>query len=581
MRAGAPLCRDDVLVVSGGGRGITAHCAVGLARAFGSAFLLLGRTPLDKAPEPDWAAGCDDQTELRRRYADEALRLGTPVTPAQVEREVSATLARRAIAATLAAIVRAGGRAEYLCADITDQAALAGALPAVIGRLGPATGIIHGAGVLADRRIEHKTSADFARVYAAKVQGLEHLLAALPPERLRYLILFSSVAAFYGNIGQAEYAIANEVLNKAAYHLRARLPQTRVIAINWGPWDGGMVSAAHKALFAERRVALVSVEAGVRALIDELEGGAGAAQVILGAEPGRATPRPPAPGTLRAWRRVTPAEHVFLADHRIGGSPVLPTICAAGWMAHIGEAICPGYMVTAIEALQVLKGVVFDGSEAPEYALELTVPAASPGEPLQLDALIWSAGANGAQRYHFRGRLTLAGASPAPPRVAPPTPASGAVVEGAQLYRSGALFHGPAFQGIERVLTAEPSGLTMRCRLPGLAWSGAGPFDTARFDSIAADVAIQGLVIWAFRFYGAAGLPLRIARVEVFGRPAPGAPFTIDLTVGAHDERRAVGDLIAYDDDGAALLRIWGAELTLSKHMNRLFVPAPSLAPTS
>ena len=110
----------------------------------------------------------------------------------------------------------------------------------------PIRGIIHGAGVLADARIEDKTHEQFERVYATKVAGLRALLHAVEPDELRALVLFSSSTGRFGRTGQVDYAIANEVLNKLAQQQARRLPRCRVVSVNWGPWDGGMVNAALK-----------------------------------------------------------------------------------------------------------------------------------------------------------------------------------------------------------------------------------------------------------------------------------------------------------------------------------------------
>ena len=62
--------------------------------------------------------------------------------------------------------------------DVTVAADVASAMTEVRDDLGPIRGIIHGAGVLADRKLEDKTGADFERVFGTKVQGLP-----LPPAR--------------------------------------------------------------------------------------------------------------------------------------------------------------------------------------------------------------------------------------------------------------------------------------------------------------------------------------------------------------------------------------------------------------
>ena len=113
----------------------------------------------------------------------------------------SAVLAAREVRATLHALTELGARVVYRSVDITDAAAVEAALAGVRRDHGPITAIVHGAGVLADRRLEDKILADVERVYATKVAGLEHLLAAVEGSELRAIALFSSSTARYGRRG--------------------------------------------------------------------------------------------------------------------------------------------------------------------------------------------------------------------------------------------------------------------------------------------------------------------------------------------------------------------------------------------
>ena len=80
-------------------------------------------------------------------------------------------------------------------------------------------GLIHAAGILADRRISDQTDAQFDLVYDTKVKGFLNLLREVDLESLESLILFSSSTARFGRTGQAAYAAANEALNKWAQRL--------------------------------------------------------------------------------------------------------------------------------------------------------------------------------------------------------------------------------------------------------------------------------------------------------------------------------------------------------------------------
>jgi len=185
------LSADSVFLVSGGGRGITAQCVIGLAKAFQCKFILF-----------------------------------------------------------------------------TDAVALQDQLATAVEHFGSITGIIHGAGVLADKLIEKKTEQDFENVYSTKVNGLQSMLACV--SQLEHLVLFSSAAGFYGNIGQSDYAIANEILNKFAHFYKRHYPTCHVISFNWGPWDGGMVTPELKQLFAQRNIDVIPIEVGTKMVVDDL-----------------------------------------------------------------------------------------------------------------------------------------------------------------------------------------------------------------------------------------------------------------------------------------------------------------------
>ncbi|MEW6991527.1 SDR family NAD(P)-dependent oxidoreductase [Colwelliaceae bacterium 6441] len=106
-------------------------------------------------------------------------------------------------------------------------------------------GIIHCAGMHADNFILKKSSLEFREVLTPKVTGTVHLDEASKTINLDFFVLFSSVASWLGNIGQADYAAANGFMDQfSAYrnqlvNKQERQGQTR--SINWPLWqDGGM-----------------------------------------------------------------------------------------------------------------------------------------------------------------------------------------------------------------------------------------------------------------------------------------------------------------------------------------------------
>ncbi len=292
---------DDLVVISGGARGITAEVAVALAREWQPRLLVLGRSPSPEDEEDEGIAACRDEAELRRYLLSGPDRGRSPQAIGERVRRI---LADREIRSNLGRIAAAGSRVVYRSVDVRDRTAVRDVVARARDELGPIRGLIHGAGVLADRRIVDQTDAQFALVYDTKVAGLLNLFEAVDPEALEFLVLFSSSTARFGRTGQVAYAAANEYLNKWAQQAAIRLPDCRVVSFNWGPWAGGMVGDALRSVFEKEGLHLIPPEAGARLVIDEIrdgDAGPGPVEIVVladrpaAAAPGSSSRRPGRP----------------------------------------------------------------------------------------------------------------------------------------------------------------------------------------------------------------------------------------------------------------------------------------------
>ena len=174
--------------------------------------------------------------------------------------------AEREIRTNLERMNDTGATVRYMQVDVTDSSAVSDALSSIRELHGPVRVLVHGAGVLADQHILDKTAESFQKVYEPKVTGLRNLLEAVDRDALRALVLFSSSTARYGRVGQVDYAIANEVLNKVAQQEARRLPDCRVLSLNWGPWEGGMVDESLRVAFASEGVPLIPLAQGAKTI---------------------------------------------------------------------------------------------------------------------------------------------------------------------------------------------------------------------------------------------------------------------------------------------------------------------------
>jgi amino acid adenylation domain-containing protein len=204
-----------------------------------------------------------------------------------------------------------GAEVLTVTADVADRAALARVRELALDRFGALHGVVHAAGVPGGGIVQLRRRAEAAAVLAPKVQGTLVLAAVFPPEDLDFFVLCSSLNSVLGAVGQADYCAANAFLDAFAAarswrSARPGAPPGRVISIAWDRWDEAGMAAEAAPPIAPLAPALpaFSGEAVAHPLLDRR----------LPGEPGRHL----------FVTRFSAERHWVLAEHRFGGTPVMP-----------------------------------------------------------------------------------------------------------------------------------------------------------------------------------------------------------------------------------------------------------------
>ncbi len=259
---------EPVILITGGAAGVTGAVAEVVAAGCRPHLILIGRTPLVEIEAAD--STTRSVSEIRQALiADRRIRQ-QPIIPAEITRDAQRILRLREMRQRLETLRTMCRSVEYLAVDLQDEEHFARVLDDVSARFGKLTGVIHGAGVIEDRRLLDKSLASFRRVFRTKIRPATVLRDKLAPESLKFIVFFASVSGRFGSIGQVDYAAANEHLGKLAQQLRQEWPETRVLSVAWGPWDGGMVQDDLKRLYAARGIELIPLQEGGPALIRQL-----------------------------------------------------------------------------------------------------------------------------------------------------------------------------------------------------------------------------------------------------------------------------------------------------------------------
>ena len=556
------VTEKDVFLVAGGGRGVTATCIKEMNKSFKSKFILLGRSSLD-FEIPEYALNEDNPAKLKNAIMQAMKANGEKVSIKALNSTFNKFTAKKEIEETIAIIKENGGDAVYVVGDVTDLN-IKPQLLKIEKQWGNITGIIHGAGRLADKLIQDKTEEIFDNVTSVKLDGLLGLLKMVNLNELKHLIMFSSVAGFYGNVGQSDYAMANEILSTAAHLFSTNHPNTKVTAINWGAWEGGMVSPELQKMFEEAGVSLVNHPGGAARFVQELNGAYHKqAQVIIGGTlPAGISDVSGGLKTHTIQRQLSIADNNFLQHHVIQGNPVLPMVNATAWMADSCVKLFPDYQLESIEQVKLFKGIVFDGTEKEQYFSDVK-EVSKTSERIICEVTIYSKGAK-LPLNHYRATVTLVRKRAEKPTFKAPQ-LNGEVIQGETYYKDGSLFHGAFYQGIQEVLLMNKQEMVLKCKAPEVSYNDQGQFPTTSLNAFFLDIQYQGMVVWVQKYnQGANSLPLQTLKGMVYGDIPANKSFYVHIKIQESTATKMIADCTVYDENGQVYLFTQGAGLTVS-----------------
>jgi NAD(P)-dependent dehydrogenase (short-subunit alcohol dehydrogenase family) len=507
------------------------------------------------------------------------------VTTAIVEKAYKQTVKEREIRETISRLSAAGARTHYVQLDVQDEQAFGALIEEVYATYGRLDGVLHGAGIIEDKLVRDKPVESFDRVLRTKTLSAFTLSRHLRPESLRFLVFFSSVAGRFGNRGQADYAASNEVVSKLAAVLQKRWP-ARVCSIAWAPWDKlGMVSPELKREFARRGVELLAPEAGRRALWQEIQqSGGAAAEVVIGGSAVSSlvqeATKDPLPllkhskrdtagaDAVRFVRDLDPTVDIYLRDHRLDGTPVLPLAFATELMAEAAQAAWPDLRVVAVKNLQLLKGIVVDAPVTLNVTVRSSVHSDADGLT-EVHVDISTPSLTPAPRYRAVVQLDRRDAeAPAFEVPAWPLVRLSKSLEGA--YRDWT-FHGPLFQRITHL-----AGIGADCMLGTVYSSSSIPaLSTVQrpdwiIDPFVFDAALQLLLMWSRAQNDMTALPSRFQSFTRY-RPLSDEPLTCYVGVKSLAGGHALKSNVHFvDGSGRLLAALETMEASCTSALNRL-----------
>ncbi len=592
-----PLPDGDVILITGGARGIASACAEFLADIRRYTFVLLGRTELSKRAEKLAQFDENQWEEEKRRLMDRLRRQGAPLTPVLVEKELGSLKAEAEVFRTVSKLRARGSEVVYRAVDIADGAVVSDVIQEVSELCGRIDLVIHAAGVDVSKSLSSKTQEQMMRVFNVKVHGMKNVLEALEAHHIapRKIIGFGSVSGRFGNKAQVDYAAANDGLAHLLRWVDCRL-DIRATTIAWAPWSGiGMATrgSVEKAL-KSAGIDFIPPQRGAQILAEEIEVITDSTEVVVAGKLGPfaedafgASPhnqllqiasRAPMkwagqdvvfedrkPGHyLRAKVALDPA-HPLLAHHRIERACVLPGVGGLEIITAAASEIDQDTQPYVVESLEFARPIKLFKNEKLEIEVELTrVDADREDQVFQAQISSWMTDKHGnrvgERRTHHRACLRKG--TPSSQRMDAASmafPRNGILIHSSELYE--VFFHGPAFRFLDHVLLDETSSaVTFGFNNTS---QQASMFQT--LGPAALESCFQACAAYAIETQGVMALPVGVERLEVFsphGSPRTGRLIFKGVAEDpATGRRRFLFDAAVVDEQHQLILEAAGISM--------------------
>ena len=568
---------NDVIIITGGAKGVTASCAIEIARAFSPVIILIGRSDADFS-EPDWAREIHEPAMLKKAIMANMFKNTRPA-PADIQKIYMRIISARQIRDNIALMEKHGARVRYFAADIRDCNSIEKIFTKTREKFGSISGIIHGAGILEDKLIVDKQPDQFTRVLETKVKGLEALLSASRRDKLKFFIMFSSIAARTGNPGQCDYAIANEILNKTAAKLAYENPECRYLAINWGPWEGGMVNDSLKKQFRKKGISLIPLKQGAQCLINELACPAseGDPEIVIGAHltPRKKSEKPILSTAMQLGIGIDSAP--VLRSHRIAGRPVVPFALLMEYHAKAAERNNPGLVFAGMDDMRLLKGIK---PEDEKIAIKVNLAKCTiENNGFKTSSTITSENGSENSSLHSKCTILLKDRLPDPPVLS-----KAAFMEFApcritpELAYEKILFHGRNLQCICAINGYSDKGIEITARPASSPeqWIGSGFSEQWTTQPMMLDAAFQAAIIWSYQKTGHACLPGYVANFRVYSSFCSlDQTIRIIFTVNELTPHSVKGYFTFLNQDKTVVASITGFEAAISAGLAKKFKPEP------
>ncbi|MFH2201859.1 MAG: SDR family NAD(P)-dependent oxidoreductase [Elusimicrobiota bacterium] len=566
------LTKHSVVVITGGSGALGSTIAKEIAQAAKCTIFLMDIAPLPQEATVWARLSAEELKALKaemwtKMKADKTRR----ATPAMLEREFSDITRAIFLHRTIEDLIRMGAKANYLAADLTDGPSVTKAIKQALKPQGRIDFILHAGGLEESKLLPDKDVVRFDRVFRPKAHGAFNLLKSIPPTDAQRWVFFSSVASRFGNLGQADYSSACDLLAKVSAHLNASGRSGLTYALTaFG--EIGMATRGGIAQFLKSMgVDFLPPSVGIPLMLEQMTSNTKTHETLIAGALGKldseriiVDPPPPPPlgpmpdsgilfdqvlsgngsGAVTA-KTFSLESDPWLLDHSIDGTPWVSGVMGLELFAEtIGRLT--GEVPAALADIRF--GLPIKLLRNKPITVRTVAKEADGGLTLAVESDFISPKGEklGDTRTHYTARTASSfldwgdTARPAVPKTLDLT------VDAARIYQD--YFHGPSYQvlaGIHKITEHELLAIYRKPKKP--LWADGGR--TLVFQPLLIEAAFQACGYRDLHFAKKMSLPDSVGRVQVFrDGPAPDILYIHVRFKGAGGENKSLYDAFVFDE---------------------------------
>ena len=259
------------IIFTGSGRGIGAMLSQKIAAQYHSKIIVLDIIEIQEKT-PLWASMNEAELAALKKQIWEDLKADTTqkATPVLLERAFGRVKDSITLYNNLQKLRELGSEVEYYHCDVMNSSMMKEVCTKIKAKNGRVDGLIHFAGLERSKLIYDKDPAEYYRIFDVKATSFATFLANNIVRDDGFFAFASSIAGKYGNLGQSDYASANDYLAKSALSLQNQGYRAISIAMSAYKNVGMGVRAGVETFLRSNGVDFVDPEDGMQIFLDEI-----------------------------------------------------------------------------------------------------------------------------------------------------------------------------------------------------------------------------------------------------------------------------------------------------------------------